>query len=72
MRTLNKILTPAKGIGRQNIGTRPKIGVRVYDCLVPMRGSYDKGGAYWGKAMYGIPPIRVSYTKDLKYICFYR
>ena len=71
MITIDKILTPAKGIGRQNIGVRP-IDKKVYDCLVPMRGSYDKGGAYWGKAMYGTPPIRVSYTKDLKYICFYR
>ena len=31
-------------------------------------GAYDKGGAYWGIGK----RLRVSYTKDLKYINFYR
>ena len=71
MRTLNKILTPAKGVGRQNIGTRPK-DKRVYDCLVPIRNGYDKGGAYWGAPIHVRAQLRVSYTKDLKYVRFYR
>lgn len=41
---------------------------KVFDCFVPMNGAYDKGGAYWGLGR----PLRVSYTKDLSYINFYR
>lgn len=43
---------------------------RIFDCLVPMSscGAYDIGGAYWGIDK----PLRVSYTKDLTYINFYR
>jgi len=41
----------------------------VFDCAVPMcDGAYDKGGAYWGIG----EQLRVSYTKDLSYIEFYR
>lgn len=43
---------------------------RLFDCAVPMSGdgAYDKGGAYWGHGH----QLRVSYTKDLSYINFYR
>lgn len=42
---------------------------KVFDCAVPMSdGAYDKGGAYWGLGK----QLRVSYTKDLTYINFYR
>lgn len=42
---------------------------RLFDCRVPMPdGCYDKGGAYWGNGK----ELRVSYTKDLSYIKFYR
>lgn len=41
----------------------------IFDCRVPMiDGAYDKGGAYWGIG----PELRVSYTKDLSYVHFYR
>ncbi len=41
----------------------------IFDCAVPMSdGAYDKGGAYWGLGN----QLRVSYTKDLTYIKFYR
>lgn len=71
-------------MGRGNKGTRPTTITsgpngkifkcnqkKVFDCRVPMCSgdpSYDRGGAYWG-----LPPnLRVSYTKDLSYIHFYR
>jgi len=43
---------------------------RIFDCAVPMSsdGAYDRGGAYWGIAS----QLRVSYTKDLSYVEFYR
>lgn len=41
---------------------------KVFDCYVPMNGAYDRGGAYWGLGS----PLRVSYTKDLTYVEFYR
>jgi hypothetical protein len=42
---------------------------KVFDCKVPMIDcAYDKGGAYWGIGR----KLRVSYTKDLSYIEFYR
>ena len=43
---------------------------RIYDCKVPMSscGAYDSGGAYWGIDK----ELRVSYTKDLTLIYFYR
>ena len=41
----------------------------IFDCKVPMPdGCYDKGGAYWGHGA----ELRISYTKDLSYIHFYR
>ena len=71
-------------MGRLNIGERPHtilIGpccglfdgrnpVKIFDCAVPMNseGAYDRGGAYWGIGN----QLRVSYTKDLSYIHFYR
>jgi len=69
MRTINKIITPAYGKGRKNVGSKPT-DKKVFDCLVPMNSedAYDKGGAYWGRGK----PLRVSYTKDLTYIKFYR
>lgn len=42
---------------------------RIFDCKIPMPdGCYDKGGAYWGHGA----ELRVSYTKDLTYVHFYR
>ncbi len=42
---------------------------KIFDCAVPMSdGAYDKGGAYWGIGR----QVRVSYTKDLTYVKFYR
>lgn len=55
-------------LGRRDIGTRPT-DKRIFNCYVPMCGAYDKGGAYWGL---GQNRLRVSYTKDLSYIHFYR
>lgn len=74
MRTIDKIITIVNSkygapMGRSNSGTRPT-DKKVYDCAVPMSGygEYDKGGAYWGIGR----QLRVSYTKDLSYVEFYR
>ena len=72
MRTINKIITEVNSfygapMGRMNEGSKPD-NKTVFDCVVPMCGAYDKGGAYWGLG----PQLRVSYTKDLYYINFYR
>lgn len=73
MRTINKIITPVNSkygapMGRSNIGERPT-DKKIYDCAVPMSdGAYDRGGAYWGIGR----QLRVSYTKDLSYVEFYR
>ncbi len=74
MRAIDKIITKVdctRGapMGRYNKGERP-IDKKIYDCKVPMisGGAYDKGGAYWGIG----GELRVSYTKDLSYIEFYR
>ena len=79
MKTIDKIITnvlTARGapMGRRNIGIKPR-NKKIYDCFVPMCsccGAYDKGGAYWGAPIHGIERLRVSYTKDLTYIRFYR
>lgn len=80
MRTIDKIITPVNGkfgapMGRDNVPatggwTRKYPDQKIYDCAVPMSsdGAYDKGGAYWGIG----PQLRVSYTKDLSYVNFYR
>jgi len=84
MKTIDKIITKIDGkygapMGRVGVGNRPGTGKtwkeagikkRVFDCLVPMSGDgvYDKGGAYWGLGK----RLRVSYTKDMSYIHFYR
>lgn len=74
MRTIDKIITRVDGsrgapMGRYNIGTKPA-NTKIFDRAVPMsgQGDYDKGGAYWGIGK----QLRVSYTKDLSYIEFYR
>jgi hypothetical protein len=73
MRTIDKIITtvPCRfgaPMGRANVGTRPT-DKKVFDCAVPMiDGAYDRGGAYWGWGN----QLRVSYTKDLSYVEFYR
>jgi len=74
MRTLNNIIYNANcsrgaPVGRASIGEKPT-NKRIYDCHVPMTadGAYDRGGAYWGIGK----KLRVSYTKDLTYIHFYR
>jgi hypothetical protein len=88
MRTIDKIITKVNcfygaPMGRSDIGKRPititsgpncKIfkcnQIKIFDCAVPMSSdsAYDKGGAYWGIGK----QLRVSYTKDLNYIHFYR
>lgn len=75
MRTIDKIIDKVNTkygapMGRCNTGIKPfSKKVKIFDCAVPMiSGGYDKGGAYWG---YG-SELRVSYTKDLSYINFYR
>lgn len=73
MRTIDKIITKLNcqfgaPMGRYNKGKKPS-DKKVFDCAVPMGDSaYDKGGAYWGIGR----QLRVSYTKDLSYINFYR
>jgi hypothetical protein len=75
MRTIDKIITKvdtSRGapMGRANVGTKDDTIMKtVFDCRVPMSDSaYDKGGAYWGCGA----ELRVSYTKDLSFIRFYR
>lgn len=73
MRTIDKIITTVgeyeAPCGRPNVGQRPT-NQKIYDCAVPMAvdAAYDKGGVYWGIG----GQLRVSYTKDLQYIEFYR
>jgi hypothetical protein len=74
MRTIDKIITECNckygaPMGRADIGKRPE-NKRVFDSAVPMieNGAYDRGSAYWGIGK----QLRVSYTKDLSYIEFYR
>lgn len=57
------------GIEAASKGIRPT-DKKVFDCSVPLSGdgAYDKGGAYWGIGK----QLRVSYTKDLSYVEFYR
>lgn len=77
-RTLDEIIYPVGLVGggaprgRCNVGTKPTDKTKVYDCYVPMNGDYDKGGAYWGSNCHKSGFMRVSYTKDLSYINFYR
>jgi hypothetical protein len=81
--TLSKIITKvdtSRGapMGRPNVDNRTlrydknlklKRAAKIFDCAVPMPdGCYDAGGAYWGHGA----QLRVSYTKDLSYIEFYR
>ena len=75
MKTIDKIIGNANSVygapmGRSNVGTKPTDNTRIFDCAVPMcnTGDYDRGGAYWGIGK----QLRVSYTKDLSYINFYR
>lgn len=51
------------------VNPETKESKRIFDCAVPMcDGAYDRGGAYWGLGS----QLRVSYTKDLSYVEFYR
>jgi hypothetical protein len=79
MKTIDKIIGNVNSkygapMGRANVGQHPNptfnINKRVFDCRVPMSndGAYDRGGAYWGIGK----ELRVSYTKDLSFIKFYR
>ena len=87
MKTIDKIITKVSckygaPMGRNNIGIYPPLvtsgksckvykcnQIKVFDCKIPLNyGGYDKGGAYWGIGA----ELRVQYTKDLKYINFYR
>ena len=57
-------------MGRVSIGEKP-LRNRIYDRYVPMCsccGAYDVGGAYWGLGN----KLRVSFSKDLTFIKFYR
>ena len=72
MRTIDKIITKVNckfgaPMGRINVGNKPT-NKRIFDCKVSMSGAYDVGGTYWGLGS----ELRVSYTKDLSYINFYR
>lgn len=75
MRTIDKIITKCNctygaPMGRRNVGYPPD-DKKIFDCYVPMYcsdPSYDRGGAYFGLPV----NLRVSYTKDLSYIEFYR
>ena len=74
MRTIDKIITKVNceygaPMGRNDEGNKPT-DKKIFDCRVnlPYDGAYDKGGAYWGCGN----ELRVSYTKDLSYIHFYR
>jgi len=86
--TLFKIITNVSckfgaPMGRGNVGKRPTLitsgknckivksnQITIFDCAVPMcsDNAYDIGGVYWGIGR----QLRVSYTKDLSYIEFYR
>ncbi len=86
MKTIDKIITNVSTkfgapMGRHNAGTKPHVitsgnsgriakcnQITVFDCSVPLIDGYDKGGVYWGIG----EDLRVSYTKDLSYIEFYR
>lgn len=83
MRTIDKIITECNTkfgapMGRSNKGEVewceekgrfiPITNQKLFDCAVPLTEGYDKGGAYWGMG----PQLRVSYTKDLETIMFYR
>lgn len=73
MKTIDKIITKVNckfgaPMGRYNVGNKPT-DKKIFDCNVPIcSGGYDRGGAYWGLGS----ELRVSYTKDLLYINFYR
>lgn len=73
MSTIDKIIILVDGkygapMGRHSTGKRPA-GKKVFDCRVALdTGGYDKGGAYWGTP----DNLRVSYTKDLSFVEFYR
>ncbi len=73
MKTIDKIITKVSThlgapMGRYGKGTEPA-NTRIYNRKVNLdSGGYDKGGVYWGLG----PELRVKYTKDLKYIEFYR
>jgi len=84
MKTIDKIITKCNcqygaPMGRYNVDNREieeingtkyaKFNGKLFDCKIPLNyGGYDKGGAYWGIGS----ELRVSYTKDLTYINFYR
>lgn len=69
-------------MGRPDIGKEPmtvtsgpsckvfkKNQVKVYTKRVRLdSGGYDQGGAYWGLGS----PLYVRFTKDLKFVQFYR
>lgn len=71
--TIDKIITNVltrygAPLGRNDVGTRPT-NKKIFDCRVVLdNGGYDKGGVYWGFGS----ELRVSYTKDLSFIKFYR
>ena len=50
------------------VNPETKVSKTLFDCAMPMCGAYDRGGAYWGLDS----QLKVSYTKDLTYVNFYR
>lgn len=75
-RTLDKIVWPVEckygaPMGRfsNELSQKPK-DQKIFDSAIRMSpcGAYDFGGAYWGCGK----QLRVEYTKDLKYVRFYR
>jgi len=68
--TVNSKYGAPMGRYSDRIEDRPT-DTRVYDRKVDAY-PYDKGGAYWGSAIHGIDPLRVMYTIDGTFVCFYR
>jgi len=74
-KTLSKIIEPVNckfgaPMGRNDVGSYPLPfeNEKVIQSKVPMCEGYDMGGSYWG-----LPHnLYVEYTKDLKYIHFFR
>ena len=73
--TLARLVRPLNSrygapMGRANVGDRPTDDTKVFDCYLPMSAdeAYDTGGSYWGCGS----RMRVSYTKDLDFVEYYR
>ncbi len=83
---ISDIITPVNcnfgsPMGRDNVGNEPitvtsgknckivkKNQIKVYEKRVHLTDGYDPGGAYWGSPS----NLYVRFTKDLKFVQFYR